>query len=200
MENTPNRFEELDKLEENKKNQYVENKPKPKSKNMKPLLGILFAVIGVVFGYLLTSGKLFPPKDKVFESHGITVTLNDEFHEKEYLGFQVAYLSDKSFFAANREEKKLFSGTGIYNLKTYTNAVLELNNKKSEIKEGVTSEGQKSYSAKYTSEVDGDSFSYYLVTLEGDSHYYTINFGCKSKNFAKFEDQYIEWAKTIIVE
>ena len=32
MENTPNRFEELDKLEENNKNQYVENKPKQKSK------------------------------------------------------------------------------------------------------------------------------------------------------------------------
>lgn len=200
MENTPNRFEELDKLEEKKNNLPIENKPKQQGKPIKVFLSIVCVIIGIAFGYLLTSGKLFPPKDKVFESHGITVTLNDDFYEKEYLGFQVAYLSDKSFFAANREEKNLFSGTGIYNLKTYTNAVLELNNKKSEIKEWVTSEGQTFYSAKYTSVVDGDSFSYYLVTLEGESHYYTINFGCRTKDFSKFENQYIEWAKTIIVE
>lgn len=200
MENTPNRFEELDKLEENRNNQVVENKPKQQNKTKKTILGIVGAIIGIVFGYLITSGKLFPPKDKVFKSHGITVTLNDDFHEKEYLGFQVAYLSEKSFFAANREEKSLFVGTGIYNLRGYIDAVLKLNNKYSTIKEGVTSEGQKYYYAKYTSKVDGDSFSYYLVTLEGNNHYYTINFGCRTKDYNKLESQYEDWAKTIIVE
>lgn len=200
MENTPNRFEELDKLEEKKNNLPIENKPKQQGKLIKTLLSIVCVIIGIAFGYLLTSGKLFPPKDKVFESHGITVTLNDDFYEKEYLGFQVAYLSDKSFFAANREEKSLFYGTGINNLKNYINAVLELNNKKSVIKEGVTSNGQQYFYAKYTSEVDGDSFSYYLVTFEGENHYYTINFGCRTKDFSKFEYQYEDWAKTIIVE
>lgn len=200
MENTPNRFEELDKLEENKNTQVVENKPKQPNKTKKTIFGIVGVIIGIVFGYLITGGKLFPPKDKVFKSHGITVTLNDDFREKEYLGFQVAYLSEKSFFAANREDKSLFIGTGINNLKGYINAVLKLNNKSSTIKEGVTSEGQKYFYAKYTSEVDGDSFSYYLVTLEGDNHYYTINFGCRSKDYSKLENQYEDWAKTIIVE
>ena len=67
MENTPNRFEELDKLEEKKNNLPIENKPKQQGKPIKTLLSIVCVIIGIAFGYLLTSGKLFPPKDKVFE-------------------------------------------------------------------------------------------------------------------------------------
>jgi hypothetical protein len=200
MENTPNRFEELDKMEQNKQEQQVISKPKKPKKKASTAASIICVICGLVFGFLITSGKLFPPKKKTFESHGITVTLTEDFYEKDFLGFQVAYLSDKSIFAANREDKYMFDNMGIDDLDDYIEAVIGLNGKQSKISKSKAENGEEFYYAEYSSTVDGDDFSYLLVAFEGDDHYYAINFGCKSKNYDSLKDQYMKWTKTISVK
>ena len=39
-----------------------------------------------------------------------------------------------------------------------------------------------------------------LITKEGTSKYYTMNFWSKESEFDEYKDQFLEWAKTIKVE
>ncbi|MCK7489801.1 MAG: hypothetical protein MZU79_05915 [Anaerotruncus sp.] len=55
------------------------------------------------------------------------------------------------------------------------------------------------YYATYTSTVDGDTFGYMLVVMEGDNYFYAMNFACFANRLTKNKAQYLTWAKTIRV-
>ena len=201
MENTPNRFEMMDQAEEKAKQETAKNQyPKEPKNKIKIVISVLVCLVCAVIGYLATSGKLFPAKEKQFTDNGITFTLTNKFYEKEFMGFQVSYLSMDAIFAANREEESLVRSAGIYNLKGYIEAVLKLNGKTATINSDVANSGETFYYVEYKSVVDGETFSYLLVVFEGEDHYYAINYGCRIKHFDKYEAQFKKWAKTITVE
>lgn len=142
----------------------------------------------------------FKPKTKEFSGSGMTVTLTDDFVEKEVLQAQLYLESTKSIFMGNAETKAFLVDYGITDLRTYTQKVLELAGKTSveifEYNEG----GVRFDYAYYDATVDLNEFGYMLITMEGESNYYTMDFGCKKANLESNKEQFMAWAKLIKVE
>lgn len=99
----------------------------------------------------------------------------------------------------NRESKDELIGYGIGDLEEYIEAMLEDIATASDI-EFYTDDDTEFYYAYYTSTVDGDTFGYMLVVMEGEDHYYVMNFACFANKLDKNKTQYLNWAKTIRVE
>ncbi len=137
--------------------------------------------------------------EKTFSGAGVTITLDKSFVEKEVIQAPFYLESRNHLFMALRESKTDLRANGIATLETYIRAVLKNANKTATIKS--FEEGDISFKyAYYSSTVDDQTFGYMLLVMEGENHYYTMNFGCLEKNLEGNKDLYIKWAKTIIVE
>ncbi|QVK17557.1 hypothetical protein KHQ81_11960 [Mycoplasmatota bacterium] len=100
---------------------------------------------------------------------------------------------------ANRESKTELSRFGIKTLESYIKAVLKNSNKTATIETYDKDDLDYKY-AYYTSTVGDQTFGYMIVVMEGEDHYYTLNFACLEKKLDDNKDLYIKWAKTITVE
>jgi hypothetical protein len=136
---------------------------------------------------------------KEFSQIGVTITLNDTFVEKEVIQAPFYLESKNHFFMANREAKTELLPYGITSIDAYIQAVLTNAGKSVSVKS--VNEDDVSYKyAYYTSTVGDQSFGYMLVVMEGENHFYTMNFGCLETNFDDSKDLYTKWTKTITVE
>ncbi|HBT59883.1 MAG TPA: hypothetical protein DEA45_03555 [Acholeplasmataceae bacterium] len=133
---------------------------------------------------------------KTFEKNGVSITLTDRFIEKEVVQVGFYLESNDHIFMSNRESKESLSYIGVSSLSQYTTQVLASAGKTAEVH---TSEDGYRY-AYYESVVNDQSFGYMLLTFEGEDHFYTMNFGCLSKNLEKNKSLYFQWAKTIVIE
>lgn len=135
--------------------------------------------------------------EKEFSNSGITITLNKSFYEKEIVQVPFYLESIDHIFMGMRESKGDLSN--ILNLEQYIKAVLSNNMKEADINY-FDEDGVNFYYAYYTSVVDKRDYGYMLIAKEGAGHFYSMNFGCLEKNLDSNKKQYIEWAKTIVVE
>lgn len=157
-------------------------------------------VVSCLFAMVMFMGlAACTPPAKEFSGSGMTVTLNNQFVEKEVLQAQLYLESTQHIFMGSGENKSDAIAAGISDLKVYTERVIKNNKKDSTVEE--FSEGDVRYFfAYYTSTVGSESFGYMLVCMEGATKYYSMNFGCREKNLEDNKAQYQTWAKTIKVE
>lgn len=160
---------------------------------------IVVVMLTLILGLSLTG--CFGSKEKEFEGTGLKVTLNSSFKETEYLGIQMALQTKDHIFTSLRESKSLLAQYGVDNLEEYFNAVLSSKNYTAELNEQKDENGKVQFLyGYYGATVDSQDFGYMLVVLEGEDYMYTVNFGCFKKNLEKNKEQYLDWAKTIVVE
>lgn len=136
---------------------------------------------------------------KEYSGAGITVTLPDNFVEKEVVQAPFYLESTSHIVMGNGEGKSTLSGMGVSTVNQYIKAVLKASSKTAEVSS--FTEGDISFDyAYYTSTVESETFGYMIVCLEGSQKFYSINFGCREKNLEKNKETYLKWAKTIVVE
>lgn len=163
---------------------------------MKTLRNLFLTLVILLSVFTLTSCKA---KEKTFSSNGITVTLTSKFKEKTIQGAQVVYMSRKVGFMGNPEAKSLLMlPDGV--LAEYTEKVIEVSNLKDIETKTFEENGNTFMYGYYKATVKNITYKYMLVTKEGENHYYTMNFWTVEKDFATYEDQMMEWAKSIVVE
>jgi hypothetical protein len=161
---------------------------------MKRILSVFFIFLFVFI--LVGCGK---SDEKEFSKAGVTITLNDSFVEKDAIQAPFYLESKDHFFMANREAKSGLRTYGITTLDTYVEAVLNNANKNVTIK-SFNEDGLSYKYAYYTSTVNEQTFGYMLIAMEGEDHFYTMNFGCLEDDFDDNKDLYTKWTKTITVE
>ncbi|PKK86806.1 MAG: hypothetical protein CVV63_03575 [Tenericutes bacterium HGW-Tenericutes-8] len=156
----------------------------------------VFLVFLLAFSLMLTGCT---KADKTFTGAGVSITLNESFVEKEVVQAPLYLESQDHIFMAIRELKTDLSGYNITTLEGYINAVLSNSGKTAEVftKEGTEETYMYAY---YESTVGDQTFGYMLLVFEGDTHFYSMNFGCLSSKLEKNKDQYFDWAKTITIE
>lgn len=138
-------------------------------------------------------------KAKEFSGSGITITLTDDFVEEEIVQAPFYLVSPKHIFMCFIESKTDLEYYPIDTLEDYINAVLTRNELSSEI--FTFNEGDVHYMyAYYTKTIDEVDYGYMLIVMEGENHFYSMNFGCLDSKLDNYKDQYSDWAKTIIVE
>lgn len=137
-------------------------------------------------------------KPKEFSSNGITVTLTNKFKYGNDENAQVLLLTSKIGFMGNGEYKTSV-GVSDNQLEHYTQKVLNVSGKTADIM-NYDEDGVTFCYAYYTATAQNITFKYMLITKEGTSKYYTMNFWSKESEFDEYKDQFLEWAKTIKVE
>lgn len=164
---------------------------------MKRFIKIFMVILA---SFMLASCNLFDPEPKEFSGSGMTVTLTEDFAENSNIAAQFYLLSNDHFFMGNGEGKSLLSDYGVASLEDYIKLVLQTSKKTVDYKKYVNEDKTIFYYAYYTSEVEDVSYSYMLVTMEGSTKYYTMNFGCYTSTFDDdIKEMYMDWAKTIEV-
>lgn len=147
----------------------------------------------------LSMNACFLSKPEEFSGSGITITLNDSFHEKSSVAVLLYLESLNHLFLGNREAKDDLISYGIRSESDYIEGVLESIDSDSEVLVYEDDDTHFRY-AYYTSEVDGETYGYMLVVMEGEDHYYAMNFACFADKLEKNKPTYLDWAKTIRVE
>lgn len=163
---------------------------------MKKIRNIIITIVTLLTLFTLTSCK---GKEQTFSSNGITITLTSKFKPQEISGAQVVYVTRKVGFMGNQESKNLLNISS-NKLETYTKKVVEVGKIKDIELFTYDENGVMFMYGYYTATVSNITYKYMLVTKEGKDNYYTMNFWSLEKNFNANKNQFMEWAKTIVVE
>lgn len=155
-----------------------------------------FALLIGLISLSMTACFLSEPME--FSGSGITITLNDNFLEGTSDAVDFFLESTNHLFMGNRESKEDLTEYDIFTSEDYIEAMMDGIETASDI-EFYTDDETEFYYAYYTSTVDGDTFGYMIVVMEGDHYFYAMNFACFANRLEKNKAQYLTWAKTIRV-
>ena len=157
---------------------------------MKKLIAMILVVCSVM---LLASGCDLFKKEKTFSKSGMSITLTEDFVEKDRITFTSTYESDDIIVTTLKEEKSLLGDMSV-DLDGYTKLVIKANNLTNlpQHKDGLTY-------FEYEKEASGKEFHYYAFTFEGEDAYWLIQFACEQKNHEKLEETIFKYAKSVKV-
>lgn len=157
---------------------------------MKKLIAMILVVCSVM---LLASGCDLFKKEKTFSKSGMSITLTEDFVEKDRITFTSTYESDDIIVTTTKEEKSLLGDMSV-DLDGYTKLVIKANNLTNlpQHKDGLTY-------FEYEKEASGKEFHYYAFTFEGEDAYWLIQFACEQKNHEKLEETIFKYAKSVKV-
>lgn len=156
--------------------------------------------VALLFAFAVSMGgcALSAPQEKEFSKDGMTITLTNQFAEKEYITQTVMYESRDSIVTALKESFSALEEAGLGSDITpeeYAELVIAnnmLENCEIQEKEGLTC-------FQYDRTVDGKAFSYLATIHKAPDAFWLIQFGCLETDFPEKESQFIEWAKTVKV-
>lgn len=155
---------------------------------------LMFVFSMLLFGLMGCSAN---PKE--FSGSGITITLTDSFFKKDVIQAPFYLESQDHIFMGMRETKDSLSPYSIRTLSEYMSAVLENGGVTAEI--FTKDDGDVPYMYAYYSRTIGEmDFGYMLIVMEGENHFYTMNFGCLDEKLDDNKDQYFNWVRTITIE
>lgn len=161
----------------------------------------LFSIMAILFASLLVTG-CFGEKvvSKEFSANGFTITLTEDFYEKELISFTNYYASTGAIVTALKEEFTTLELVGIdskSSLEDYAKAVEANNNGNYELK---MNEKSNYLSFTYNATISGKEYYYYAVVKKGSDSFWLINFACFDDEKDQYQPKFEEWASTIKVD
>ena len=166
---------------------------------MKKATKIILLAMVVVLLFASCGEKKEEPKLKEFSKAGLTISLPEEFGEKEVVTQTATYVSLDSVVMILKEEFSMFEKMGMdpkeLTLDEYFELIKTNNGSDWELKED---EGLKYFD--YSTQVNGKDMSYMGTILKGTDAFWLVQFSCESGNFADKKADFLKWAKSIKVE
>ncbi len=169
-------------------------------KNILIIIGSIFGFAILAFIFFLVIGIFLGADEKTFTSHGFTITLTDDFYEKDYASLTAYFESSDVIVTALKEDFTSLEVVGLNassSVSDYMKAVFETNEFSGDIKK--SSNGKYEYT-EYKSSSSGKEFSYLMVTLKGKDAFWLVNFACESKNIDEYREKFLKYADTIKVD
>lgn len=134
---------------------------------------------------------LVKPTEKTFSKSGMSITLTDDFAEKEHISYTSVYESKNIAVYTLKEEFSLFGGED-YSVKEYAELVIKANMLTSVIE---TRDGLTYF--EYEKEVNGKDFHYYAFVFKADDAYWMIQFACNQDDTSELESDIFKYAGTV---
>lgn len=145
---------------------------------------------------LLTLAMLFTSCEQKLATYssdaGISLQLPSGMMEVENVNFTYMVQGTKVIFMANKELKTTLEGYAS-DIDSYIKLLEAANSATYEVK---NADGIKYFT--YEATTDRDYF-YLAAVIESSDAFWLCNFACLKSDQAKYETQFIEWAKTITV-
>ena len=159
--------------------------------------GIVILVIAAIVGFALGFGYNYladrSAEAKTFTAGGMTITLTDEFSEKDIEQYEVAFESRKVAVWALTEKFSLVEGWESYTVEQYLEMVLEANDLTgSQI---VSENGLCRF--EYSSTIDGDSYHYVSYGYKAEDAFWLVQFVTLEKDAEKYAPKLAEWAASV---
>ena len=163
---------------------------------MKKRVSILLVFVMVLLTAVSCQKPDAEPKNKIFNSNGMTITLTDEFHESSYQGYTACYESSKVAVFVLKESFSLQEGFEDFTLDEYAELVLQSNSSKSPSaiskKDGLTS-----MEYKFFNENTNQTYKYFSVMYKGPDAFWLVQFACVENIYDAQKDSFVTWAKTV---
>ena len=159
---------------------------------MKKFLSLLLISFLVVS---MLSCNLFEPEEKVFEKAGLSMTLNEDFTEKDHVSYTAVYVSTKIEVCTLKEDFESLNLSKDTDTNEYAKLVIQANKLTCEptTKDGLTY-------FQFEKEVKGKNFTYYGFVYKGSDAFWLVQFGCESDKTEKYEDDIFKYAKSVTVK
>lgn len=157
---------------------------------------VLYLLLLIVVA--VTGCALLEPEKKTFTDKGMSITLTDDFTEKDLVSTTVYFESMDAVVTGLKEEFSTLEEAGLTKDSTvedYAKAVAYNNKKEDEIK---TEDGLTYFT--YTSDVNGKTYFYIASMYKSNDAFWLFNFACDSSDQEQFENTFKTWAKSVKFE
>lgn len=155
-----------------------------------------FTLVIITLIISLTGCSLFAsaPKDKTFTKSGMSITLTEDFNEKEIVSYTATYESTHVAIFALKEEFNLLAGFEDYTLDEYAGMVIENNGKDCQVehKDDLTY-----FTFDYAA--NGKTYKYLSCVYKGTDAFWLIQFSTVADEYGKYESDIIKWAQSVKV-
>ena len=139
-------------------------------------------------------------KTKTYTKDGFSITMNDEFYEKELIAYTYYLESPGAIMTALKEEFTLLQDAGLtpdaVNLKQYAELVILANN--SDTSDVVEEDGLTYFT--YTAEVTGKTFYYMCFVYKSADAFWSVNLACLDAQKDDYTPKFKEWAKSVVID
>ncbi|MBO5701590.1 MAG: hypothetical protein J6S71_04060 [Clostridia bacterium] len=157
---------------------------------------IIAALIGFVMGFVGNMDTLFV-NDKVFTADEFEITLTTQFAE-DYEDGTYYFGSRDSSVAVTVFDFDEYAGIAQMSEREFLN-LLKSNEIFSISAELKNLEGLLVVEEQAESQA-GDIRSYLTVFIKSDEAFYIFEFGCENEKYQEYRNQFIDWAKTIVIK
>lgn len=170
----------------------VSKSQKKKNSRIGLTITAVAAVIGVIFGFVLTRGLFSAktPEAKVFTKGDFQITLTEAFSEETQPGMFATYSSKTAIVFAVREEISL---VGDISLEEYSRLVMEVNGYAD--KEMAQKDGYCWFD--YIDAPQGEDIYYMVACYRTEDAFFVVNFATPAVNQAGMHDTFHQWAATV---
>lgn len=130
----------------------------------------------------------------------MTISLPGSFSKKDMEGQTAYFESPTAIVTVLKETYDELSEVGLNisedsTLNDYAQIIIDGNGLDSSFED---KDGVKCF--KYEQTVSGSDFSYLATVTKGPDAFWLVQFACESKNYDKFEGDFIKWAKSMKFE
>jgi uncharacterized membrane protein YgcG len=157
------------------------------------IMAVAVGAVSILFVLPLRS----EPKDKEFSKAGMTITLTDDFLDKDMVAYAAYYESPTALVCVTKEDFSIFEQAGIstdISLAEYADLVMEANKHDTAFKE---KDGLTCF--EFDSAKSGHNYSYFVAVFRGSDAYWVVQFGCDAESYNALSEDFIKWAKSVKV-
>ncbi len=160
--------------------------------------GIIVAIAAFVIGIIIGLGAVILPlfmlpEEKEFTKGELSITLNEDFSESSYAGFQAVYDSSNVAVFALQEKFADYENIEDMTLEEYTEASIEANGLNTEVK-------QKDGLTYFEYDANGNSsllYHYMTFAYKSDDGFWLVQFATLKEDAAEQEESILRYAKSV---
>lgn len=131
---------------------------------------------------------------------GFSVEAASGLEAQTVAGYDLCYVGDECMIMAVHETfaeaKEIGIDTTDYTVEEYAALLKDVY----EMPDGFAPDAAGNLYSVYTSEIDGNTFAYYVTLRKGTDSFYIVNFVCLDEDYEKYAPQFEAWNDSIVVK
>lgn len=158
-------------------------------------LSILFTVAHFVFKYY--------ESDKTFTKSGLSITLTNDFHEKELVEYTAYYSSSEIMVFLTKAEYKFFDNAEwIPENKTSQDYAKKIRNEYKALYPSISEIFTDNELVYFTFDFQGNgkNYKYTVFSYKASDSFWTVTFACYTKNHDSLKEEITRYAQTVTTE
>lgn len=157
----------------------------------------VFVAVGAVAGYFigtLINKDSAKAEAKDFSSNGMTITLTEDFVEREYIGYTAIYTSSDVGVGVIGEAFSLMPGFENYTTQQYAQIVMQNNGKYAEIK---TEDGLVYFEFDNSDPTTNVVYHYVAYAYKTSNSFWLVQFSTTEAKVDDYAESITKWAKSV---